>query len=85
MSTAASSASQNLQTVVHAAEEFVDKMNPTQDDHDEAAEAATREGEGDGKPTLEERKKKLEELRKRMVSEETPTIIHEHWLTACSL
>ncbi|KAI0767289.1 SYF2 splicing factor-domain-containing protein [Fomes fomentarius] len=71
MSTAVSSASQTLETVVHAAEEFVDKMNPTQDDHDEAAEAAeeaTREGEGDGKPTLEERKKKLEELRKRMRS-----------------
>ncbi|KAI0705468.1 SYF2-domain-containing protein [Earliella scabrosa] len=64
------SATQALQNVANAAEEFVDKMNPTQEDLGEA------EGEGEegnagsesADSTLEAKRKKLEELRKRMRS-----------------
>ncbi len=60
-----SSAAQVLHDVAEAAEEFVDKMNSTEEDAEErTGEGETTEGGGN---TLEERKKKLEQLRQRMV------------------
>ncbi|KAH9929069.1 SYF2-domain-containing protein [Epithele typhae] len=57
-----SKAAETLQNVAQAADEFVDNMNPgTEDD------AGEQEAEGD-ENTMEARKKKLEELRKRMRS-----------------
>ncbi|RDX42867.1 SYF2-domain-containing protein [Lentinus brumalis] len=61
-----SSAAQVLHDVAEAAEEFVDKMNSTEEDAEErTGEGETTEGGGN---TLEERKKKLEQLRQRMRS-----------------
>ncbi|KAI0718602.1 SYF2-domain-containing protein [Cerioporus squamosus] len=67
MSSGSSSFAANaLHDVAQAAEEFVDKMNSTEED----AEEGTGEGEATegGGNTLEERKKKLEQLRQRMRS-----------------
>lgn len=60
-----SSVAKAVQDVAEAAEEFVDKMNPTEEDAD--AEGEEGEGSNGGGNTLEERKKKLEQLRQRMV------------------
>ncbi|KAI0357675.1 SYF2-domain-containing protein [Trametes cingulata] len=63
-----SAAGEVLQNVAHAAEEFVDKLNPTQEEgegeHDEAHEGE----EVDKEKFLEEKRKKLEQLRQKMRS-----------------
>ena len=77
------SATQALQNVANAAEEFVDKMNPTQEDLGEA-EAEGEEGNAGAEgadSTLEAKRKKLEELRKRMVSSHP----FEHWRSRSTL
>ncbi|RPD61558.1 SYF2-domain-containing protein [Lentinus tigrinus ALCF2SS1-6] len=54
-----------MHDIAEAAEEFVDKMNSTEEEDAEAEAGEATEG---GASTLEERKKKLEQLRQRMRS-----------------
>ena len=61
-----SSAAKTIHDVTEAAEEFVDKMNPTEEGVEGQGDEC--EGTNDGGNTLDERKKKLEQLRQRMVS-----------------
>ncbi|KAI0363978.1 SYF2-domain-containing protein [Pilatotrama ljubarskyi] len=65
-----SAAGEVLQRVADAAEEFVDKMNPTQEEHEDVGEhdEAQRGDEVDKEKFLEERRKKLEQLRQKMRS-----------------
>lgn len=60
-----SSVGQAIQNVAHAAEEFMDQMNTTQEEGGE--EEDTSAGADGGDNTVESRKKKLEQLRQRMV------------------
>ena len=61
---ASSSAGEVMQEVAHAAEEFVEKMNPTTE---EEQEGGTEGSESvDREKSLEDRKKKLEQLRQKM-------------------
>ncbi|KAI0332185.1 SYF2-domain-containing protein [Cubamyces sp. BRFM 1775] len=63
---ASSSAGEVMQEVAHAAEEFVEKMNPTTE---EEQEGGTEGSESvDREKSLEDRKKKLEQLRQKMRS-----------------
>ncbi|RPD76187.1 SYF2-domain-containing protein [Lentinus tigrinus ALCF2SS1-7] len=66
MSSGSSSSAANvMHDIAEAAEEFVDKMNSTEEEDAEAEAGEATEG---GASTLEERKKKLEQLRQRMRS-----------------
>ncbi|KAH9903310.1 SYF2-domain-containing protein [Cubamyces lactineus] len=64
---ASSSAGEVMQDVAHAAEEFVEKMNPTTEE-----QGGEHEAEGgetvDREKALEEKRKKLEQLRQKMRS-----------------
>ncbi|KAI0772954.1 SYF2-domain-containing protein [Trametes elegans] len=63
------SAGEILQIVAHAAEEFVDKMNPTEEEGQEGNnDEAEADGEMDKEKALQLRKKKLEQLRQKMRS-----------------
>ncbi|KAI0672205.1 SYF2-domain-containing protein [Trametes maxima] len=69
MSGVTSSAGEALQSVASAAEEFVEKLNPTQDEEQGGEEEGEQEvGEADKDKSMDERKKKLEQLRKKMRS-----------------
>ncbi|KAI0634360.1 SYF2-domain-containing protein [Trametes polyzona] len=53
-----------MQDIAHADEEFVEKLNPTE----EGVEGQTQESEEDKEKLMEARKKKLEQLRQKMRS-----------------
>ena len=72
-SNASSSAGEVMQDVAHAAEEFVEKMNPTTEEEQEGERNETEGGEADREKLLEERKKKLEQLRQKMAGLHHPT------------
>ncbi len=70
---AASSAAATLQDVAHAAEEFVDQLNTTEQGQEEQEEG----DDADKEKSMEARKKKLELLRKKMASVISATV---QWL-----
>ncbi|KAJ8474796.1 hypothetical protein ONZ51_g6984 [Trametes cubensis] len=73
-SNASSSAGEVMQDVAHAAEEFVEKMNPTTEEEQEGERNETEGGEADREKLLEERKKKLEQLRQKMAANRASVI-----------
>ena len=66
LSSTAEKAGEVLNKVADAAEEFVDELNPTKEDGQEGS----AEAEGGDVDAIAARKKKLEELRKKMVRSE---------------
>ena len=70
------SASAMLLNVAEAAEEFVDQMNPSEDAVEDAEAQESSEAQGEDN-SLEGRRKKLEQLRKRMVSKHDRACLRE--------
>ena len=56
-----------MSKVVEAAEEFVEKMTDAPDDLEGSGSPEVEEGGSGQRPTMDERKAKIEELRRKMV------------------